>query len=69
MSRRYPVLGINCDEIVKALQISCVPLLRLVSEMDARIQQFYDATSNAWVQFSDPNASAHTSRFYRLVLH
>jgi hypothetical protein len=27
------------------------------------------ATSNAWVQYSDPNASAHSSRYYRLVLH
>jgi hypothetical protein len=26
-------------------------------------------TSNAWVQFSDPDAGAFTSRFYRLVLH
>jgi hypothetical protein len=27
------------------------------------------ATSNAWVQYSDPNASAYPSRYYRLVLH
>lgn len=27
------------------------------------------ATSNVWVQFSDPEAGAFTSRFYRLVLH
>ena len=27
------------------------------------------ATSNAWVQYSDPDASAHSSRYYRLVLH
>lgn len=27
------------------------------------------ATSNAWVQCSDPGASAYPSRFYRLVLH
>lgn len=27
------------------------------------------ATSNDWVQFSDPDASAYSSRFYRLVLH
>ena len=27
------------------------------------------ATSNAWVQFTDPNASRFSSRFYRLSLH
>jgi hypothetical protein len=27
------------------------------------------ATENVWIQFSDPNASAFPSRFYRLVLH
>jgi len=27
------------------------------------------ATSNVWVQFTDTNASAFSSRFYRLVLH
>jgi hypothetical protein len=27
------------------------------------------ATSNAWVQFSDPNAGSYQMRFYRLVLH
>jgi hypothetical protein len=27
------------------------------------------ATSNEWVQFSDPDASQFPSRFYRLVLH
>ena len=27
------------------------------------------ATSNAWVQYSDTNASAYPSRYYRLVLH
>jgi hypothetical protein len=27
------------------------------------------ATSNAWVQYTDPKASAYPSRFYRLVLH
>jgi len=27
------------------------------------------ATSNAWVQYSDPQASQFPSRFYRLVLH
>ena len=27
------------------------------------------ATSNAWVQCSDPDASAYSARFYRLVLH
>ncbi len=27
------------------------------------------ASSNAWVQFSDPAASASSLRFYRLVLH
>jgi hypothetical protein len=27
------------------------------------------ATSNAWVQFSDTNACAYASRYYRLVLH
>jgi hypothetical protein len=27
------------------------------------------ATSNAWVQCLDPDASAYASRFYRLVLH
>jgi len=26
-------------------------------------------TSNLWVQFTDPNAGAYASRFYRLVLH
>jgi hypothetical protein len=27
------------------------------------------ATSNAWVQFSDPNAGSYQMRFYRLILH
>ena len=27
------------------------------------------ATSNAWVQYLDPDAGAYSSRFYRLVLH
>jgi Fibronectin type III domain len=27
------------------------------------------ATSNAWVQFSDPDAGSYKMRFYRLVLH
>ncbi len=27
------------------------------------------ATSNAWVQFTDPNAGSFSSRFYRLVLN
>jgi hypothetical protein len=39
------VPGVNCDEIAKALQISFVPSLRLVSAMDARIQQFFDANA------------------------
>jgi hypothetical protein len=35
----------------------------------ATIWQTDVATSNVWVQFLDPNASAFQSRFYRLVLH
>ena len=27
------------------------------------------ATSNAWTQFTDPEAGSYASRFYRLVLH
>jgi hypothetical protein len=35
----------------------------------ATIWQTDVATSNTWVQFSDPNASAYASRFYRLAIH
>jgi hypothetical protein len=35
----------------------------------ATIWQTGVATSNAWVQYSDPNAGKFSSRFYRLVLH
>lgn len=33
------------------------------------ISQTDVATSNTWLQFTDPNAGAFSSRFYRLVLH
>jgi hypothetical protein len=33
------------------------------------IWQTGTATSNNWVQFSDPNAGGYRSRFYRLALH
>ena len=35
----------------------------------ATIGQTAVATSNTWLQFTDPNAGSYSSRFYRLVLH
>jgi hypothetical protein len=35
----------------------------------ATIWQTTPATSNAWVQFADPQTSAFQNRYYRLVMH